>query len=127
MTKKVNQSKDAKQKFKSNLLDFNILKSDKVVYKEDLQRMFGISERIARYEISKISMYYPVVSISSKKGYRLAKPIDRLESFELEKEVEEVNHVLNELKSRITQLKAKMKPLIVWKSIAEKKLKGELK
>jgi len=122
MSKKVSQSKKAKEEFSNELLDFNILRSDKVVYKQDLQKMFNISERKVRLQISKISMYYPVISKSCQKGYRLAKPIDTLNKEDLQLEVKEVNHVLKELQSRVIQLKAKMKPLIAWKKVAEKKL-----
>lgn len=122
MTKKMDQSKKAKSKFKSILLEYNLLNSKEYTDKQDIAYKLNISERKVRREISKVSMYYPVISKSNKKGYKLAKPIDLMGKEELIEEIKEVDNVANELQSRIRQLKAKLKPLIAYKSVAEKKL-----
>ena len=122
MTKKMDQSRKAKSKFSSILLEYNLLNSKEYTDKQEIADKLNISERKVRREISKISMYYPVISKSNKKGYKLAKPIDLMGKEELIEEIKEVDNVANELQSRIRQLKAKLKPLIAYKSVAEKKL-----
>ena len=124
MTKKMDQSKKAKLRFESELLKYNLLNSNDFACKNEIAEALGWSERQVRREISKISMYYPVISKSNKKGYKLAKSIDLMGKEELGQEIKEVNNVANELQSRITQLKAKLKPLIAYKSVAEKKLEN---
>ena len=70
-------------------------------------------------------MHYPVIAVSSKKGYRRAKAIDNLEGESLKIEIDEVLHQINELKSRVDCLKKRMKPLVAWLKVAQKKLAKE--
>ena len=67
-------------------------------------------------------MHYPILATSNQKGYRRARDINDLTIEELEKEMEEVKHQLEEHKSRIACLKKKMKPLVAWLKVAEKKV-----
>jgi hypothetical protein len=70
-------------------------------------------------------MHYPVIAVSSKKGYRRAKNIDQPEGEALEVEIDEVLHQIKELKSRVDCLRKRMKPLVAWLKVAEKKLPKE--
>lgn len=115
------QTREAKEKFNSPLLD--ILK-DGVKTKAELQELLKVGERFIRNEISRCSMYYPVLATSDKSGYRLAKNIKDLEDENLLNELEEVNHAIHEINSRIKCLKKRLKPLIAYKMVAEKKLLG---
>lgn len=118
------QTKAAKEQFKSPLLD--ILK-DNVKTKAELQELLKVGERFVREEISRCSMYYPVIATSDKSGYRLAKKIsDLMDDESLLLELDEVNHQIRELNSRIKCLKKRLKPLIAYKKIAEKKRDGKL-
>ena len=119
--RKMKQTKEAKEQFQSPLLD--ILK-DGVKTKAELQELLNIGERFVREEISRCSMYYPVLATSDKSGYRLAKPIKDLEDEKLLEELEEINHSIHEISSRIKCLKKRLKPLIAYKMVAEKKLLG---
>lgn len=119
--RKMKQTKAAKEQFKSPLLD--ILK-DGVKTKAELQELLKVGERFVREEISQCSMYYPVLATSDKSGYRLAKNINDLEDENLLNELEEVNHAIHEISSRIKCLKKRLKPLIAYKMVAEKKLLG---
>lgn len=119
--RKMSQSNEAKSKFQSDMLP---LLKDGVKTKAELQELLNIGERFVREEISRCSMYYPVLATSDKSGYRLAKPVNDLEDESLLNELEEVNHAIHEISSRIKCLKKRLKPLIAYKKVAEKKLLG---
>ena len=116
------QTKEAKEKFYSQMLQ--LLREVKT--KAELKEILGISERAIRNEIAECSMYYAIIATSDKSGYRLAKPIGDLSNEELLIELDEVEHEIREINSRIKCLKKKMKPLIAYKKIAEKKRDGSL-
>lgn len=120
--RKMSQSKMAKNTFTSPMLSL----LHKVRTKEELSEIRGISERAVRDEIAQCSMYYAILATSDKSGYRLAKAIDDLSDEELEQELEEVEHQIHEVNSRIKCLKKRLKPLIAYKKIAEKKRDGKL-
>lgn len=116
--RKMSQSKMAKNTFTSPMLSL----LHKVRTKEELSEIRGISERAVRDEIAQCSMYYAILATSDKSGYRLAKAIDDLSDEELEQELEEVEHAIHEISSRIKCLKKRLKPLIAYKKVAEKKI-----
>lgn len=117
--KEVSQSKEAKELFESPILD--LLKCGKVS-KWDIVEKLEISERYVREMISTCSMYYPVLALSNKEGYRLAKNINSMNQEEKNKELEEVKHQLNEFNSRIKVLKKRMKPLIAYLKVLEREM-----
>lgn len=118
--KKMDQSKKAKEQYNHPIID--LLFSNEPLTKEELCAKLHIeSDRAIRDVIAQCSMHYPVIATSNKRGYRRAKSIDTLAGADLEKEIEEVEHQLNELKSRVTCLKKRMKPLVAWLSIARKR------
>ena len=121
--RKMKQTREAKEKFWSPMM--NLL--GQVRTKAELKEILKISERAIRNEIAECSMYYPVIATSDKSGYRLAKKIsDLIDDESLLLELDEVNHQIRELNSRIKCLKKRMKPLIAYKKIAEKKRDGKL-
>lgn len=121
----VKQTKDAKNSYSHPIID--ILLSEEPVTKEEIGEKLHInSDREIRDVVSICSMHYPIIAVSSKKGYRRAKAIDTLEDKELQLEIDEVEHQIRELKSRVDCLKKRMKPLVAWLKVAQKKLsKGE--
>lgn len=122
--KSIKQTKDAKQNYNHPIID--LLLSDEPVTKEEIgERLHIKDDRNIRDVISICSMHYPVIAVSNKKGYRRAKNIDQLEGKALEVEIDEVLHQLNELKSRVDCLRKRMKPLVAWLKVAEKKLPKE--
>ena len=122
--RKMSQSAESKQQFQSEALKF----LTEVRTKDELKDLLGFeSERAVRNEIAECSMYYAILATSDKKGYRLAKKIDELEGEDLLNELDEVDHAIHEISSRIKCLKKRLKPLIAWKKIAEKKLCGRLR
>lgn len=121
--RKIDQSREAKEQFKSEALKF----LTEVRTKEELKDLLGYeSERAARNEISRCAMYYAILATSDRKGYRLAKKLENLEGEELLNEFNEVDHAIHEISSRIKCLKKRLKPLIAYKKVAEKKLTGRL-
>lgn len=120
--RKMKQTREAKDKFWSPMLEL----LQEVKEKSELSEILHISERAVRDEISQCSMYYAILATSDKKGYRLAKPINELSGEELLLELDEVNHAIHEISSRIKCLKKRLKPLIAYKKIAEKKRDGNL-
>lgn len=122
--RKMSQSAESKQQFQSEALKF----LTEVKTKEELKDLLGFeSERAVRNEIAQCSMYYAILATSDKKGYRLARKIEELNGEDLLNEYDEVDHAIHEISSRIKCLKKRLKPLIAWKKIAEKKLCGRLR
>lgn len=122
--KDVKQTKDAKKNYNHPIID--LLFADEPLTKEEIgEKLHITSDRVIRDVISICSMHYPVIAVSSKKGYRRAKAIDNLEDKELQLEIDEVEHQLRELKSRVDCLKKRMKPLVAWLKVAQKKLPKE--
>lgn len=119
--RKMKQTREAKENFSSPIMNLLFMTRTK----QELSELLGISERAVRDEISQCSMYYAVIATSDKSGYRLAKAIKGLDDEALLEELNEVNHAIHEISSRIKCLKKRLKPLIAYKKVAEKKLLGQ--
>lgn len=118
------QTKNAKENYNHPIID--LLLSEEPLTKEEIgEKLHITSDRVIRDIISICSMHYPVIAVSSKKGYRRAKSIDKLGKVSLELEIDEVEHQLRELHSRVDCLKKRMKPLVAWLKVAQKKLAKE--
>ena len=117
-TLKLKQTKENKQKFWSPLLD--LLKISTPVARGELREAIGYTDRGVRKEISNISKFHPVISYSSKKGYRIAQDFSKLSTEEAASEWLEVEHSLNELKARNRDINKRMKPLIAYQKKMEK-------
>ena len=118
-TRNIEQTKEAKRNYNHPIIDLLLTDDGKPKTKEELMELLNVStERSVREIIAECSMFYPIIACSNQKGYRRAKDISNLNGAELDKEIEEVEHQINEIKSRITCLKKKLKPLIAWRSVA---------
>lgn len=113
----VKQNKTTKEKFNHPIVDILLERTTK----QKVAEVLHTSERKARDVIAECSMHYPVIAHSGSTGYRRAKDIDSLTEEELELEIQEVLRTLGEHRSRVKCLKKKMKPLIAWLKVAEKK------
>ena len=80
-------------------------------YKEYLCLKYKYSNRTIRMILSEISCYFPVIATSDRSGYRIATD---------EGDYVDVQHTVNELLSRCTQLKKRCKPLIAFLKGGEK-------
>lgn len=127
--KKVKQTKKNKKIFYNKNEDLvNLFQyrggQNRIVKIEEVEDEFGISNRNARDKISEMSMYYAVISLTQEKGYELLGDINNYTDEEILENIEKINHQINDFQSRISVLKKRMKPLIAWKKVAEKHLKG---
>ena len=119
---KIKQTKSNKAKYDNPIIP--LLR--KGTNRNELSTLLNCTDSQARYEVSEISLFYPLISSSSKTGYRLAKNIDEMNEEELQTEINLVQSTLNEHLSRVKALKKKCKPLIAWLKVANEKLeKGE--
>lgn len=124
----VKQDKNSKKRFNSPLLD--VLKTGKNYTRKELIDIFGHSDVYTRGEVALISMYYPIISYSTKQGYRMVDVKKLLEEKDQEKityEIEEIRHTLSEINSRIKMLKKKQKPLIAALKVLEKGINNNAK
>ena len=116
---KVEQTRQAKQSYNHEIINILLERHTK----EELKDILHCSDRVVREIVAECSMHYPIIALSEKdSGYRRAKDINSLSGQDLLNEIEIVQRVINEHKSRIKCLKKKLKPLIAWLKVAEKKL-----
>lgn len=112
MSKNYNQSKKAKEEFKSELLDYMLEDKFKVYDKWELAAKYDVTEREIRRRLEEIANYYPVIATSDKKGYAIAVWDENMDNESLIAVHEEIMHQIAEINSRIKNLKARLKPLI---------------
>lgn len=118
--KKIKQTKENKRNFKSYLL--NDLK-ERNYTREELVNKYGKTDSAIREEVGRISMFYPIISHSKKKGYRICNVKELLEENDtnhINSEIEELKHTINELNSRIKMLKKRQRALIGALKVLEK-------
>lgn len=105
--------KDIKQKqFESDLLEPLLTKN---YTRQELCILYKMRDSNMRQEVARISLQYPVISHSKKKGYRICdvdKVLKSQDQDKINEEIKEIKHTINELNSRIKQLKKRQKPLI---------------
>ncbi len=119
---KISQSRKNKEMYNHPIKD--LLKNQ--FTRAQLKEYFHESDRAIRAMVAECSMFYPIISLSkSKSGYRRAIDIETSSKEELESELALINKTISEHNSRIKSLKRKLKPLIAWKKVAEKKIKNE--
>ena len=70
-------------------------------------------------------MYYPVISLSSQKGYRRACNIATADKEAIKLDLVDVKKQIKEYNNRIKMIKKRLKPLIAWKEIAEREIENE--
>ena len=123
--KDIKQTQQAKEEFTKHSEILPLLLRDENITYEELQSKLGKSRREVSNLLSEASMFYALLSISYGKGHRVAKDINSLETKEdLENELKLVDFMINQTRSRYTTIRKKLKPLIAWKKVAEKKLEN---
>ena len=118
--KNYDQSRKAKEEFLQNsqLAQYMMGDPTRIFLKEQLTLTFNVTDREIRRKVAELANYVPVLSLSKDKGYRVLSFNDDTPVEELE----EAQHQINEFKSRIDNLKARMKPLVALQKVIEKKL-----
>lgn len=93
-----------------------LLKAKKgFVTKTEIGAYLGVkNERTVRDIISFLATKKPIISNSAGAGYKLALTVEDLE---------EVEHTLKEISSRIEELQKRMQPLYKWRDLVKFKIK----
>lgn len=97
----------------------NYLSATKYTTRKELVEKTGLSDREVRKEISELKKTRVVIYSSQRSGYRLAKELRSMSKIEREEEIKQVQHSLNECKSRTKQLKKQMRKYIAYLKKAE--------
>lgn len=92
----------------------NYLSATKYTTRKELAEKTGLSDRAVRREISELKKIRVVIYSSQRSGYRLAKELKSMSKTEREEEIKQVQHSLNECKSRTKQLKKQMRKYIAY-------------
>jgi len=87
---------------------------DNPLTKAWLRDWMGFKERQSRDLISEVARKYPVVSLSSGKGYYLLPDFAALNNAEMTEYTRIRDHAVAELESRIEELKKRIEPLKAW-------------
>lgn len=97
----------------------NYLSTEKYITRKELIEMIGISDREIRRQISELKKERVVLYSSQRKGYRLAKELRSMTKEERAEEIEQVQHSLNDCKSRTKQLNKQKRKYIAYLKKAE--------
>jgi len=92
----------------------NYMKPYQVVYLEEIEALLGTGNRQARLSIAEVAKEYPIVSLSSERGYMRIGRFDSLSKKKIVEYRERINHQLNDYMSRIDKINKRMRPLIAW-------------
>lgn len=124
MAKNYDQSKKAKEEYlqKSQIAQYMMGDPSRIFLREQLALVFNMSDRSIRENVAKMANYVPVLSLSQEKGYRVLSFDENTPVEELIKMHDQMQHQINEFKSRIDNLKARMKPIVALQKVIEKKL-----
>jgi uncharacterized coiled-coil protein SlyX len=93
--------------------------------RSELCALLVLNDSSMRKEVSELACEYPVISYSTKKGYRICdtkKLIKENNQKEIELEINELRHTLAEINSRIKKLKKRMRPLIASLKVLEREV-----
>lgn len=100
-----------------NIEDY--LSSTRYTTRKELVERTGLTDREVRGRISELKKERVVLYSSSRSGYRLAKELRSMSEVEREEEIKQVEHSLNECKSRSRQLRKQMRKYIAYLKKAE--------
>ena len=92
----------------------NYLSTERYTTRKELEEITGMTDRDIRKLISELKKERVVLYSSQRAGYRLAKELKSMTKEERAAEVKEVEHSLNECKSRTTQLNKQKRKYIAY-------------
>ena len=90
------------------------LSTERYTTRKELVEKTGLSDRDVRDRISELKKHRVVLYSSQRSGYRLAKELRSMTKEEREAEVKEVEHSLNDCKSRTKQLNKQKRKYIAY-------------
>lgn len=88
--------------------------STRYTTRKELVERTRLCDREIRRKISQLKLKRVVIYSSNTRGYRLAREIKSMSEIELKEETKQVEHSLNECKSRIKQFKKQMRKYIAY-------------
>ena len=95
------------------------LSTERYITRKELVDKTGLSDRDVRDRISELKKHRVVLYSSSRSGYRLAKELKSMTQEEREAEIKEVEHSLNDCRSRTKQLNKQKRKYIAYLKKAE--------
>ena len=95
------------------------LSTERYTTRKELVELTGMGDREVRSKISELKKERVVLYSSSNAGYRLAKELNSMTPEERKKELELVEHSLNDCKSRTKQLNKQKRKYIAYLKKAE--------
>ena len=95
------------------------LSTERYTTRKELVEKTGLSDRDVRDKISELKKHRVVLYSSQRSGYRLAKALHSMSKEEREAEIKEVEHSLNDCKSRTKQLNKQKRKYIAYLKKAE--------
>lgn len=95
------------------------LSSLKYTTRKELCERTGLSDRTIRDKISELKTKRVVIYSSQTKGYRLAKEYNSMSKIQREEEIRQIQHSLNDCKSRVENIKKSMRKYIAYIKKAE--------
>lgn len=102
------------------------LSTDKFKTRKELAEETGMSDRQVRSKISELKETDVVLYNSQTSGYKLAKRIEEMEPEELKKEIELVQHCINDLEARKGVFNKQERTYIAYLKLAERKRREEI-
>ena len=111
------KKRKGKQMKEINIEDY--LSASRYTTKEEICEKTGLNERTVRNLISKLKTKKVVIYSSQTKGWRLAKEINSMSEIEFEEELKQIEHSLNDCKSRTKQLNKQKRKYIAYLKKAE--------
>lgn len=105
---------------KSNNINIeNYLSSTRYTTRKELVEATGLSDREIRNRISELKIKRVVIYSSSRSGYRLAREYSSMSRIQRDEEIEQIQHSLNDCKSRTKQLNKQKRKYIAYLKKAE--------
>lgn len=105
---------------KSNNINIeNYLSSTRYTTRKELVEATGLSDREVRSRISELKTKRVVIYSSSRSGYRLAREYSSMSRIQRDEEIEQIQHSLNDCKSRTKQLNKQKRKYIAYLKKAE--------
>lgn len=125
--KNYDQTNKAKEKFlnTNTIAQYFRANPNQVFTREELVDTFQMDDRSIRNNVAEMANYLPILSLSKDKGYCYVTFTDETSVEDLVALYERVNHQIKENKSRIDNLKARMKPLVALQKVIEAKVKAK--
>lgn len=109
---KLIQNEQGKMEFQSEVLNFFKEHPNVTYTREELCSIFGMNDSSLRREVADIAHYYPVLSLSGKKGYVFLQWEGTQPVEQLKKVREYIVQQIAEDQSRVDAINCRMKPLI---------------